>query len=1458
MRNRDDIFTSATPGAPQARARRFAVGLAAAALLFGALPWTTAEAQQRRTRVGAIKVDDGARPSVALPRRSGFDLFAEEDLAQTGMRMTGTNGWSIPNVGPCPFYYIDNTNAQTCALTNVPNRGASDSFFEIGLLAGAPISEFRKIRAIHPGINNMRPPLGYTAPYTAYLAAPFSRRWGPGDGQFGNYYSGVTSTSDGSCRDHTSFLSGNMPTGFTLTAGSDCPATWANGVFAGKRPFDSDSVLALAERQGASFRFDEHRLPASVLSPTGAIGDFATYGLISDSYREILQRFGSVTPRGSGPSQERGYPLGLDIRYDAFQFSRPSVRNVVYYQMTIVNNSARVYGQGISYDSLYMGLHPGILFGGPQFSTWYFDYSRNAVVMVGGNTSGLCSATYPRRTPLTGACVNTTQFADGAQAFVFLKSPLGDMRNKLFSRPTSAFSRIAGIPANILDDTITFNHARRSSFGANYNATTARSDRALFGFMSSTEENFLDGRSITADFTAAQLWTHFQSEDVRSYTGTVTPELARFNRFVPGATSQPNTPRNPRPGQPYGSWDYNNDGVQDTIYVPGCGRNGCHDIYSDTSAAGTNIQAGNVGNVVSFGPFKLAAGDTTQVIIAFIGAGDIGTFEAQVNASIENYLNFYAGPSPVPPPTFEPEDIDIIPATVRDTTAAASNTLIRLRIDQAPVRVDPFVFSVYERIRTSTDPNIVRIRTLNPDLLRRIQERINVPQNYAELLVFKSCDRGATFTVSANGAADCTPAPANGANGAPIGFGWQPWRRIPVNSATGQLTTSFVTDIVRSGRTYLYSFVTRTRGLIDIPIVDSVTTPSGRVVAGTNLAVALNIDADTIASPLSRSGPSTVIAYAPISLPAGVRTATLDTTSVTGTATTRVTAQAIGTTQSGRYRVYFANRFIVTTVVDTTRNAATTTVVAQRVVGRASVATGTTNGPLQANFVAQQETFTGPGFLVTDGSVTIPGARDTVRGTLVITVDTVNVAPADTAGYVIARDSAGNTKPFYLSTRSRSSATTNAGTTLAFRESRDFPGFTLTIEGPQANVNTPRLSRTLRAEGDTIDAPTVANNGVVVIAAQTSYRTVGGRYEFTYSDDAFGPNAPFLFITADSLQNQVTRSLAARTDVTTADTAAATKALIVASGAADTSVTNRPLVAARFPFTVRTANGQTATLAMFRRFRDGTPRIADSIRNNSRVLGNNGDTLRVTIPTLQWVPGDTIFIIETALRDSVTGSGADRITVLRDSSVNGRTVRVPIQVPTRFVAGRFVLSCTGTATVPVTTQAPRCNPLVVGTFGATGYLPYRNGWEYVAEYARSFDLFSELRVEATGQGGIGYNLTSADVSVVRVVPNPYVVQSNIDDITGNRVGIPRVMFTSVPLQGVVRVYSVSGQLMQQLSWTAADLQNTNTGQTSGDLPFILRSREGLDMGSGLYLYVLTATGPGANGQVARGKFVIIR
>jgi hypothetical protein len=75
---------------------------------------------------------------------------------------------------------------------------------------------------------------------------------------------------------------------------------------------------------------------------------------------------------------------------------------------------------------------------------------------------------------------------------------------------------------------------------------------------------------------------------------------------------------------------------------------------------------------------------------------------------------------------------------------------------------------------------------------------------------------------------------------------------------------------------------------------------------------------------------------------------------------------------------------------------------------------------------------------------------------------------------------------------------------------------------------------------------------------------------------------------------------------------------------------------------------------------------------------------------------------------------------------------------------------------------------------------------------------------------------------------------------------------------MLRIYSVSGQLMQQLSWTASDLVASGNNSPHGDLPYNLRTREGLDLGSGLYLFVLTARGPNANGKVARGKFVVIR
>ena len=69
-------------------------------------------------------------------------------------------------------------------------------------------------------------------------------------------------------------------------------------------------------------------------------------------------------------------------------------------------------------------------------------------------------------------------------------------------------------------------------------------------------------------------------------------------------------------------WDYNNDGVQDTISVPGCGSLGCHVAYSDTIVGGYRNEYGNILGTFSAGPFKLKAGDTTQFLFAFSWSPD--------------------------------------------------------------------------------------------------------------------------------------------------------------------------------------------------------------------------------------------------------------------------------------------------------------------------------------------------------------------------------------------------------------------------------------------------------------------------------------------------------------------------------------------------------------------------------------------------------------------------------------------------------------------------------------------------------------------------------------------------------------------------------------------------------------------------------------------------------------------
>jgi hypothetical protein len=261
-----------------------------------------------------------------------------------------------------------------------------------------------------------------------------------------------------------------------------------------------------------------------------------------------------------------------------------------------------------------------------------------------------------------------------------------------------------------------------------------------------------------------------------------------------------------------------------------------------------------------------------------------------------------------------------------------------------------------------------------------------------------------------------------------------------------------------------------------------------------------------------------------------------------------------------------------------------------------------------------------------------------------------------------------------------------------------------------------------------------------------------------------------------------------------------------------------------------------------------------------------------------WMPGDTVFIFENIITDSTVVIGGNTVQIVRDTTINGVTQRLPIQVEREVYGAYLPLGCASNVNPARTT----CNPIRIGTRGASGYLPYENGYESVLLFNRAFDQNAEMLIDAQPTRTAVLPLTRRDLSRIQVVPNPFVVQSSFDAIsTGRNLIENRIRFVNVPEEGTVRIYSVSGQLMNQLTWTKSDLIASVNGSQHGDLPYNLRSREGLDLSSGLYLFVLTAKGAQADAacvhpdtqapltdpdtgkrlsceNVARGKFVIIR
>ncbi|MDQ6886336.1 MAG: hypothetical protein M3068_03480 [Gemmatimonadota bacterium] len=1394
---------------------------------------------------------------VNVRRAGGFRLYGLADFAITGMRNVGNSTWFTVSSGPSDTYNFYSDLTGRVRGTPSSPTGYCCGFFELQLWMTAARTNWLKNRDIAPTLENDRG--------GGWNARMNYQRWAPDlywsmegrDGSVGSLYSGAT-TEDGTgtCLDMNNRPNDFVPGGLPALAASDCPKTWAGPQFDGERPVPDTVFLKRFQASKATFNFDDWHYRKDERS-SKLYGSFQTFGATNDFGREALRKMGNVVPGGVGNPTQDGYPLGIEWDFNVWSYAVPTVADAMFYKATVVNKSAEVYGVGLDYDSLYLGFmvrpfhttgsqSPAIYAVPAKGAFFEAQVNINATNCYGAVHGSNVTGGYTAGTTIRSCLSNTSSnrgFRGGAGGTVMLKSPIGDLRNKKFTDPTSPFY----FPSHLnRGDTLTYNVANACGFTCSTDTFIGTPNRAAFGAYTGNEADALAGRGKTAnDLNQLQYFDLFHTQDWPQRWTPSNPTVGGFNKYVPP-----------------GNWDWNHDGILDTLAVTTCGRQGCVKPWSDTLPGGFPNALHNKYDV-GVGPIKLKAGDSTSFIIAFLSTPDSAGFEALVDNVIQIYQNFWLSPEP-PCPT------NIVSASAQGGNRQF-DTRVNLFFDQSVNDcTDKFLVEQAKALKASLLANDVRLKTINPRLVNQIRGRglprgtilvDTVPKDTSgryssdatlianaracststtynpalcaivvdtavgvvdSLFIFKSCDLGQTFTSSSGTA--CVPSPARDVSGSSPRFPWQAYAKLG-RGTDGRFPATYSDGAVTGGVTYTYVVVGQSFAA-SFPVTNLV---SGQLVQQTFTVRPATLNG--LSTSTSNRNVATV--YVPLSVQAGGR----------------------GT-----------NARFASTNVDTTA-AFATSIFAQRPVR----GTDTLRVQLAVSDSAEVEIFradtTQANSPITKSTVRLFALADTGSATLSRRIGVqqetfvANGAPVDVAGHFIRTDSVvGVGKytffrflpnsgpngrgpqvtylaagvPFFVTDTLPTTDITPASTLVR----SDFPGVATTFD-PTRQKGFLGLSWTQAGIGllNTPAYPTIqwlSNLGTARDQAAYSH------YVVSFGDREFGPDAPFRLdqVNPQNTQTAFTNSLNKRKTVSSTD-ASVTSATALAR-ALGRAITTDSLAALALPFTIKNARtGGAVAVAVLK-----------SELVQSLPLGNVGDTVRVTAPADKWLPGEKLYFVETFSR-------------IRDTVIAGKTLtRVDatgkpiVDQVTRVTWGPGIIGCVSIAT---------CNP-VIGV-GGTGYTQTNAGEQmdfvYFAPIGGPQVNGSLLRLNFTvapeQSGAQVASVTGEDLSQIRVVPNPYVMFSQFEQTPGTK----RLMFTHLPPKGNIRIYTASGQFVQQINWTPDDLDHncsatvqTTQCQATGDLVWNMRTREDLELGAGFYVFQVTSD-VGGRKQQKLGKFVVI-
>jgi hypothetical protein len=125
------------------------------------------------------------------------------------------------------------------------------------------------------------------------------------------------------------------------------------------------------------------------------------------------------------------------------------------------------------------------------------------------------------------------------------------------------------------------------------------------------------------------------------------------------------------------------------------------------------------------------------------------------------------------------------------------------------------------------------------------------------------------------------------------------------------------------------------------------------------------------------------------------------------------------------------------------------------------------------------------------------------------------------------------------------------------------------------------------------------------------------------------------------------------------------------------------------------------------------------------------------------------------------------------------------------------------------------------------------------------DYFQFTTSEAT----IDEDLAKDELEDIKVVPNPYLAYSLYEPQISNALegrGERMIKFINLPQKCTIRIFNIRGETIQTLK------HDTNT--SDGDLNWDLRTKDGLDLAYGVYVYHVEAPGIGEK----TGKFAIVK